>query len=377
VITRFLPIAIAFVSLESCKPRDFGTNASSSSQNSGEIKITGKEIIGFNWSNSSENIQQHFRNSVNNAHKNNITIKTPEEIPNGLTMGHGLYIASDPLQSAVYGKELFCAALKKNASWRPAFFESLEAIHSSAAVLRYPFAIGILPIPTKDSFEWAAVIRDFDAFEINRSRKISFQKSGSGSGLQERSLTLAKETLERQDICEFLAAFEGEFLTLFYSLHAASPHAQYSWMTTLAPLFRATIGTQGVSFGEHTKEIASGIRSQPTLLADLKRAGAIKNDSDTAIITTLMDVTNTVDEELSQSPHAQSPTMPQAWQMQLLSASGLVQVHPETKTWSALRQDIEQSLKSRFLAWGSAHPAETQLMREWLQLLEKVRLSSL
>lgn len=361
----------------SCKPRDFGKNASSSSQNSGEIKITGKEVIGFNWSNSSENIQQHFRNAVNNAHRNNIDIKTPEEIPNGLTMGHGLYIASDPLQSAVYGKELFCVALKNTASWRSAEFEDLGAIHSSAAVLRYPFAIGILPIPTKDSFEWAAVIRDFEAFEINRSRKISFRNDGSGSGLQERSITLAKNAVEQNDICGALAPFEGEFLTLFYALHAASPHAPYSWMTTLAPLLRATISTQGLSFGEHTKEIANGIRSQPTLFAELKRAGAINSDSDTAIITALIDVTNTVDEEISQSPHAQSPTMPQAWQIQLLSASGLVQVHPDSKTWSALRQDIEKSLKSRFLTWGAAHPAETQIMREWLQLLEKVRLSSL
>ncbi|MEY3901857.1 MAG: hypothetical protein RL189_1163 [Pseudomonadota bacterium] len=372
---------MAFVSL------GFAIGCEPSSKTEGKIsnatstKSLGRQIVGFNWSSSDERIDTFLKGAIANAQELNQKILNMNDVPEGALAGHGLYLASDPLQSTVYGTELTCVTLEASASWRGLIQgdSKISAIASPDSVLRYPFTVGILPLPgSSDSprFEYAAVVRDLNAIDIGKSKKISFRREGAGEGLNQQSLRDAQTALSRKDVCGVLSAFEGEFSTLVYALHAAAPKAVWDGMTKLAPLFRASFDEARPIIGDTGMAIGKGLRARLALLAELKKSDWFRSrdESDLAVASAVFTFVYNVS---SESEILKGNGDPQDWQKELLTATGLFQVRPESKTWSDLKQDMENSLNKRFQDWGRAHPVETQLMQQWLQELERVRLASL
>ncbi|MEY3904039.1 MAG: hypothetical protein RL189_3345, partial [Pseudomonadota bacterium] len=241
----------------------FAPATSGQISNATVTKSLGQQIVGFNWSSSTADLRQHLTNSIHTARDMNRNIKTSGDIPDGANSGYGLYIASDPIQSAMYGTELTCAVLKPSASWQHYEMDDIAALRGASSVLRYAYSTGILASPTKGRFDYAAVVRDLSAVDFSKSLKISFKTEGRREGLDENALLYARRALEQNDLCGVLSVFEGSFSTLFHALQAASPQSPWNSLTSLAPLLRMTIVnfSQGTfSFGEIGKNVASSIR---------------------------------------------------------------------------------------------------------------------
>ena len=372
VFGRLMPI-FACVSIVGC---DAVTKNTSRTLGNETIQTLGTQIVGFNWSNSSASIDVILQAATSNAQSLNQKIKSVTDIPNNGIAGYGLYMGSDPLQSSSYGTELSCIVLKPSATWKDfSYGFSVTAISGPESVLRYIFAPGILPLPSPPGsfYEFAAVVRNDSAVDLSRSKKISFQREGLGEELSQRSLAAAQRALSEKDICAAVAAFEGEFSILVHALNAASSGAFWSG-TRFAPLLRMTLGSDlKPSIGNKAHEIAAAIRARPLLLAKLKETEPLSKEQNDVEVTSAFAklVFNIVGEsdDLKGSP--------QDWQKELLSSSGLIQIRSESKSWRDLRQDIIQSINDRYQDWGRAHPVETQIMRDWLQQLEQVRLATL
>lgn len=339
------------------------------------IASTVDETVGFSWTTSTLAPEDFLKAATSGARAANSILRNSADIPDTAVHGHGLYLATDPLQSSLYGRELHCVSLRPGTTWQDSGFDALATIHGPAALLRYPFAPGLLPQEHgADKREWAGVVRDASVIDFERSRKISFSRNEGRDTLPGEVLDRVAADLDRDRLCDALAHFEGNLSAFSLTLLAASPQADLNQMTVLGPMLDFSIASlQSGTLSERNEAIVKHLRESEELVATLATKGALRADNDLLLFHTAIEIPNAII-QLSEESDAAEVNVSPAEAAALINAMGLAAVPEQAASFMDLKRELQNALRAKFDAWGKAHAKDADIGRRILEQLERKSL---
>lgn len=363
---------------QGCSFRPLPTTSQIKTDSVAEPNRFSHDIVTFNWSNSTESFSRMITASIGRARQLNRSIKSTHDIPDMAAMGYGLYIATDPLQSSVYGRQLSCVVLKHASTWHSATNDPVKDILNAAAIIRYPFGPGLYSIGMTDGtyHEFAGVIRDVSAISFERSQKISFENEGNGKGLGRERLYRARTHLANHDICGAFGAFENEYETLIYAAHAASPKAIFTVSTFFSPMIGQHLAGSEIKYGAAALTAGRRILRDQSLITRLLAARLIARADELSAAHLISEVVSEAMERSDQDTHSEN-RYSITNTIQVLNASGLFHLDPATEKWKVIQEAVERDIRQKYEKWATDYPEDTSLMRDLLAELEIVSLRSM
>lgn len=336
-------------------------------------------VIAFSWTGSTKLQEEFIPFAVGNAREANKAIRKREDIPDMATVGNGLYLATDPLQSSVYGNILHCVTLRAGTTWHDAVFGSVPHIQSEASLLRYIFSAGLFPQQNPpDKREWAAVVRDTEVVDIAKSARIPFVDSSDSEPAEEIDLTKAHASLDSGNLCQSLLPFSKHRHILSNALLAASPQADINMNTTMVPLLGFDMSLmRSETLSPRNLAFVRRLRAAPEVVKSLGGTNPEAVSTDFGLFMAAFDVANGL-LALSDERDVEDLGMPLNEAVAVVNALGVVpKLTLRRNDFLGLKDDFQAALRSVFDTWGNAHPEERAFGRRFLELLEPRSLRSL
>ncbi len=217
ISTLFL--AFVFSALPACKNRDFNNSSQQKNiENGAYSSVTPDRITyGFHWTSSPSvtdlNSAIAWAKFQIDESKENAKIPENGPAPEMAAAGHGLYIATDPMQSDNFGSNLLLVPVKPQSKFTYIFERSdssqFSVMRSNTPMIVYRYISSFVP----GALDRSAVIRSPDLVDWNAASFYTF-KRGKLEVPDEKGIEKLKLALDSKDLKQFLEFFLNSRKTL-------------------------------------------------------------------------------------------------------------------------------------------------------------------
>lgn len=174
------------------------------------------QTFGFSWHSRDGSSHSEFINKTTSQSDKNKTITRHTDLE-GNRWGYGLYLATDPLQSMMYGDTLECVAIKAQTSFFRGMW-SLDAIKSDIALIVYEYLGGWFD----SEKSLAAVLRSSSVLDLEEGATLATEGwQRLPEPLAAKDIQLAETTLAAGHLCAAIKPFEKHWSTFVAASEAS------------------------------------------------------------------------------------------------------------------------------------------------------------